>query len=63
MPSAHQPHLQLVGNAGLPARQIVKHGTLHHGQIVGMLRQLRVEPPATDIVYYYYHEQTAVAAS
>jgi hypothetical protein len=32
------------------------------GQIVGMLRQLGVKPPATDIVFYYY-EQAAAAAS
>jgi uncharacterized damage-inducible protein DinB len=57
---------RFVGNAGLPAWQIVmhvvNHGTLHRGQIVGMLRQLGVKPPATDIVFYYY-EQTAAAAS
>ena len=57
---------RFVGNAGLPAWQIVmhvvNHGTLHRGQIVGMLRQLGVKPPATDIVFYYY-EQTATPAS
>ena len=57
---------RFVGNAGLPAWQIVmhvvNHGTLHRGQIVGMLRQLGVKPPATDIVFYYY-EQTTAAAS
>jgi uncharacterized damage-inducible protein DinB len=57
---------RFVGNAGLPAWQIVmhvvNHATLHRGQIVGMLRQLGVQPPATDIVFYYY-EQAATAAS
>jgi uncharacterized damage-inducible protein DinB len=57
---------RFVGNAGLPAWQIVmhvvNHGTLHRGQIVGMLRQLGVKPPATDILFYYY-EQTTAAAS
>jgi len=55
---------RFVGNAGLPAWQIVmhvvNHGTLHRGQIVGMLRQLGAEPPPTDIMFYYY-EQTAAA--
>jgi uncharacterized damage-inducible protein DinB len=57
---------RFVGNAGLPACQIVmhvvNHGTLHRGQIVGMLRQLGLKPPATDILFYYY-EQTTAAAS
>jgi len=57
---------RFVGNAGLPAWQIVmhvvNHATLHRGQIVAMLRQLGVKPPATDILFYYY-EQTAEAAS
>jgi uncharacterized damage-inducible protein DinB len=41
---------------------VVNHATLHRGQIVGMLRQLGVTPPATDIVFYYY-EQAADTAS
>jgi uncharacterized damage-inducible protein DinB len=53
---------RFVGDAGLPAWQIVmhvvNHATLHRGQVVGMLRQLGVKPPATDIVLYYL-EQTA----
>jgi len=57
---------RFVGNAGLPAWQIVmhvvNHGTLHRGQIVGMLRQLGVKPPATDIVFYYYEQATAAAS-
>lgn len=52
------------GNAGFSARQIVmhvvNHATLHRGQVVGMLRQLGVKPPATDITFYYY-EQTEAA--
>ena len=57
---------RFVGDAGLPAWQIVmhvvNHATLHRGQIVAMLRQLGAKPPATDIVFYYY-EQTPAAAS
>jgi len=57
---------RFVGDAGFPAWQIVmhvvNHGTLHRGQIVGMLRQLGVKPPATDIVFYYYEQKTAAAS-
>src|SRR6516165_3598857 len=57
---------RFVGNVGLPAWQIVmhvvNHATLHRGQIVGVLRQLGVKPPTTDIVFYY-HEQAAADAS
>jgi len=57
---------RFVGDAGLPAWQIVMHvvnrATLHRGQIVGMLRQLGVKPPATDIVLYYYEQRTAAAS-
>lgn len=53
-----------LGDSGFPAWQIVmhvvNHGTLHRGQIVGMLRQLGVKPPTTDIVLYY-HEQEKTA--
>ena len=46
---------------GSPGRSLVKqivthlvnHATLHRGQIVGMIRQLGVQPPATDILWYY----------
>jgi len=56
---------RFVGNAGLPAWQIVmhvvNHATLHLGQIIGMLRQLGVKPPATDILFYYYEQTTTTA--
>ncbi len=32
---------------------LVNHATLHRGQIVGMIRQLGIQPPATDILWYY----------
>jgi uncharacterized damage-inducible protein DinB len=28
------------------------HATLHRGQIVGMIRQLGIEPPSTDLLFY-----------
>ncbi len=30
----------------------VNHATLHRGQIVGMIRQLGIVPPATDFLFY-----------
>jgi len=39
----------------------VNHATLHRGQIVGMLRQLSMKPPAMDILFYY--EQAASVTS
>lgn len=32
---------------------VVNHATLHRGQVMAMLRQLGVKPPATDLIYYY----------
>ncbi|MBZ5601887.1 MAG: DinB family protein [Acidobacteriia bacterium] len=32
---------------------VVNHATLHRGQVMGMLRQLSVAPPATDLIFYY----------
>ncbi len=31
---------------------VVNHATLHRGQIVGMIRQFGVKPPATDFINY-----------
>lgn len=33
-------------------QHVVNHSTLHRGQIVGMIRQLGVPPPATDLLFY-----------
>ena len=32
---------------------VVNHATLHRGQVVAMLRQLGVQPPGTDLLFYY----------
>jgi uncharacterized damage-inducible protein DinB len=32
---------------------VVNHATLHRGQVMAMLRQVGVKPPATDLLYYY----------
>jgi uncharacterized damage-inducible protein DinB len=33
-------------------QHLVNHGTLHRGQVVGMIRQLGIAPPATDLLFY-----------
>ena len=32
---------------------VVNHATLHRGQVMGMIRQLGIQPPATDMIYYF----------
>jgi len=43
--------------AGTPAWQIVlhvvNHATLHRGQVMGMLRQMGIAPPHTDLMNFY----------
>jgi uncharacterized damage-inducible protein DinB len=41
---------------------LVNHATLHRGQAVGMIRQLGIAPPVTDLIFYY-RELSAAAAS
>jgi uncharacterized damage-inducible protein DinB len=41
---------------------VVNHATLHRGQAVGMIRQLGIAPPVTDLMMYY-REQSVAAAS
>lgn len=46
---AGQPYtLPLVGQM----QHVVNHATLHRGQVVGMIRQLGLQPPAVDLLYY-----------
>lgn len=33
-------------------QHVINHSTLHRGQIVGMIRQLGVAPPTTDLLFY-----------
>jgi uncharacterized damage-inducible protein DinB len=33
-------------------QHVVNHATLHRGQVVGLIRQLGVQPPATDLLFY-----------
>lgn len=33
-------------------QHVANHATMHRGQVVGMIRQLGLEPPATDLLFY-----------
>ena len=33
-------------------QHVANHATMHRGQIVGMIRQLGIEPPSTDLLFY-----------
>ena len=37
-------------------QHIVNHSTMHRGQVVGMIRQLGIDPPATDLIFYIRRE-------
>ena len=37
-------------------QHIANHATMHRGQVVGMIRQLGLEPPATDLLFYLRRE-------
>lgn len=33
-------------------QHVVNHATMHRGQVVGMIRQLGLDPPSTDLIFY-----------
>jgi uncharacterized damage-inducible protein DinB len=33
-------------------RHVANHATMHRGQVVGMIRQMGIEPPSTDLLFY-----------
>ena len=35
---------------------VANHATMHRGQVVGMIRQLGIDPPATDLIFYVRRE-------
>ena len=34
-------------------QHVVNHATLHRGQVVAMIRQLGIRPPATDFLFFF----------
>ena len=42
-------------------QHVVNHATLHRGQVVGMIRQLGITPPATDLLFYLRRQKAAKA--
>ena len=38
---------------GLLMQHVVNHATLHRGQVVAIIRQLGIKPPATDFLFYF----------
>ena len=37
-------------------QHVANHATLHRGQVVGMIRQLGIDPPSTDLLFYLRRE-------
>lgn len=37
-------------------QHVANHATMHRGQVVGMIRQLGLEPPSTDLLFYVRRE-------
>ena|ERR1700686_631593 len=37
-------------------QHVANHATLHRGQVVGLIRQLGLEPPSTDLLFYLRRE-------
>jgi uncharacterized damage-inducible protein DinB len=50
--SGDSSSLPLVGQM----QHVVNHATLHRGQVVGMIRQLGIAPPSTDLLFYLRRE-------
>ena len=58
---AEAPFKLLSGDASsLPLvdqmQHVANHATLHRGQVVGMIRQLGIAPPSTDLLFYLRRE-------
>lgn len=37
-------------------QHVINHATMHRGQVVGMIRQLGIDPPSTDLIFYLRRE-------
>jgi uncharacterized damage-inducible protein DinB len=44
-------------------QHVVNHATLHRGQVVGMIRQLGVVPPQTDLLFYLMETRKSARAN
>ena len=44
--------VQVLAPASQLINHVVNHATMHRGQVMGMLRQLGLKPPATDLLLY-----------
>jgi uncharacterized damage-inducible protein DinB len=42
---------------GQQMQHVVNHATLHRGQVVGLIRQIGVTPPATDLLFYLFSKR------
>ena len=42
---------------------LVNHDTLHRGQVMAMMRQAGVKPPATDLIFFYREMEAQAAKS
>jgi uncharacterized damage-inducible protein DinB len=42
-------------------QHVVNHATLHRGQVVGMIRQLGIVPPTTDLLFYVMESRQAAS--
>jgi uncharacterized damage-inducible protein DinB len=59
--SAELPFILLSGDASSmrlvdQMQHVANHATLHRGQVVGMIRQLGIAPPSTDLLFYLRRE-------
>ncbi|HSB29492.1 MAG TPA: DinB family protein [Pyrinomonadaceae bacterium] len=50
--SGHRSSMPLIDQM----QHVVNHATLHRGQVVGMIRQLGIDPPSTDLLFYLRSE-------
>jgi uncharacterized damage-inducible protein DinB len=59
--SAELPFILLSGDPNSmrlvdQVQHVANHATLHRGQVVGMIRQLGIAPPSTDLLFYLRRE-------
>lgn len=50
--SGHASSMRLIDQM----HHVANHATMHRGQVVGMIRQLGLDPPSTDLIFYVRRE-------